>query len=283
MVSTITDLVYSIDTPRFARVLAEARNCASQRGRTLNFRRAEHRVEIRCDVEDRVIAIYLHPEANSEDFEHHAAHELCHAIAGCCGFSFVVDLPTGLWEKFRSGMEDEVENALVQLQSRLGSVMTHIPVHKILFSAGYDAPNLDNYLVIEAQSKGALEPSLANRAVNVGWAIQYEELSKRNLPGLDVEEFKSQLRRLLPFFDSDHQFVRARTEVGNLFDVHGCIASTKSLANALISLIGYRHRDVFNIEVAHRPSPEWTLDATIRRLSRGTTFLVPSWTNYWRR
>ena len=106
------------------------------------------------------------------------------------GFNFDDSLyHTGLWEKFRSGSEDEAENALVQLQSRLSSVMTHIPVHKMLFSAGYDAPNLDKYLVIEAQSKDALEPSLSNRAVNVGWAIQYEELSKRNLPGLDGEEF----------------------------------------------------------------------------------------------
>ena len=178
----------------------------------------------------------------------------------------MVQFRSGLLVQFLSA--HDTEQGLVQLRSRVGSFMTHIPVHKLLYSAGYDAIDWDDYLVVEAQNKDTLESSPGNRAVNVGWVIQYEELKERNLPGLDVEEFKTQLRRLLACFDCDYESVRARIEVGNLIDVDGCIASTKSLANALVSLINYRLEDVFTIEVAHRPTPKWTSDATIRRLSQ---------------
>lgn len=264
----IGDLIRSINVREFIRILDEAYKCSEQRNKTLTFEIANYRKDIRCDFDKTMISIYLQPGATTSELEHHAAHELCHVIASCCGFTHSVSFPKQLENQLAVDREYEVLDALLMMQRYLGSFLTHVAVHSLLKAAGYDDPNWDDFLVMEAQNTTEIEAILGNRVANVGWAIQYDVLDKYSLPGLNIQDLKTQLRRLLPTFEDDYHRVRSGTNIADLTDIDGCLASTMSLARALVGLIGYPGRDIFTIDVACRPTHERNFHQVMNRLSR---------------
>ena len=88
--------------------------------------------------------------------EHHAAHELCHCIAGCCGLSLKIQAQEERLNKCESLTGTDEELAVCSLLDSLGSFLTHIAVHKLLHSSGYADQDWDSYLVEEARNKTAL-------------------------------------------------------------------------------------------------------------------------------
>jgi len=255
--------VNSIENPRFNRLLQKAKECAKRRKKRLEFSLANQISEIRADVEKQQIQVYLPANVNEEAFEHYAAHELGHIVAGCCGFSYIVIASENLLKVFEEQQENEQEHAILTIKNYIGSFLTHAAIHRLLQASGYVDKNMDNILLEQAKRLPYLEPNLANRAINVGWVIQYEELVKLGLPGLDVQAFKQELRRLLPTFDCDLKIVRSSSHIENILNVKSCLASTKSLIIAFGKLLNYPVEKVLEVDISCKPNTDWSLHTVL--------------------
>lgn len=262
--------IESIANLGFKRLYEQAIKCSNRRGGDLSFYRVNEINEIRAIREGQSFKVFLRYDLNDSEFEHHAAHELCHIIAGCCGFSYNIEfLNNQLWQKCDSGSGTEEECAIVDLQRILGSFLTHCAVHKLLQVSGYISRNWDDYLIQMAQNTHDLENSLSNRLANVGWMIQYEELDKLGLPGLDVNELRVQLRRLISTFDNDYQKVRTQVSIAHLLDVDGCLASTRSLADSFGKFINYPIAEALSVNIAFTEYKNCPIESIINQLQSG--------------
>ena len=129
---------------------------------------------------------------------------------------------------------------------------------------------MDSHIIEQVREHSNQTPNLWYRTVSVGWTIQYEELTKRNLPGLDnssLEEFKSINRQWLPAFDADLSVVRSASNISDLLDPKECLQSTKSLDEAFGLLLEEPVQDLLTIRLSCSPSNHWNLQEVLQRIS----------------
>ena len=121
---------------------------------------------------------------------------------------------------------------------------------------------MDSHIVKQVREVSNQTPNLWYRTASIGRTIQYEELARRNLPGLDsssLEEFKSINRHWLPTFDADLSVVRSASNIGDLFDLNECLQSTKSLNEAFGLLLEEPIQELLTIRLSCPPSDHWNL------------------------
>ncbi len=263
----------AIENPGFVQILRIANECSDYRGLPLEFRVGNP--EVWVSSEERITSVSLLADPSNRTLEHDAAHELCHVIANCCGFSYNIDISD---ESLLKQLNNDQQIAVCKIMKLLGSFLTHAVVHKLLQATGYDRQDWDTYLikqvsdgiVIARNSANPMVATMESRAINVGWAVQYEELDNLRLPGLDVKELKRKLRELFNLrnsnFDTDFGLIRRAAKIDNILDVQGCLESTRSLAAAFGKLLLCPVEKLLTIQIACKPSKEWSLDAVTKRL-----------------
>lgn len=254
---------------RLSALYHEADKAIKVRGNQLTFEEVPDRKQVNTDLSTGVIRLVNH--ASLSDFEHDAAHELCHAIAGTMGFSLKVELD----DQFRTEVEKrmlttatECELAILDLNNLLGSFLTHPTVHYLLNCVGFKDKDWDVYMIETVKSMEKRRACTTNRMANIGFAIQYAELQKLGLPGLDTAEFVKALCNVFDNFEKDLSTIRSSIKMDDLLTPDGCRASTRALSDAFCDLLG-QSRDLFTIETAWSPTIDWSLKKVCERLSTG--------------
>lgn len=259
---SIIDRIESVEknNTSFQKIHSVAQKCADYRKKELIFLKGKPC----CCVQSGYIIVYL--EDLDKDFEHHAVHELCHVIAGSCGFSYNIDYKDD-WKKLLSHntpFRMEQQDAIEQLVGfGFGSYFTHIAVNKISYEAGYKDKNWDQYLLDELNAKTELYDLFITKTHYIGLAIQYKALESLKLPGLEANAFIDKLQTLLPKFKDNLNTITSKTYMLNPLDAYDCLKSTKSLAKAFADFINYPLDQNIDIQIACHPTSEWNIDTII--------------------
>jgi hypothetical protein len=97
----------------------------------------------------------------------------------------------------------------------------------------------------------------------VGLCIQYEELTARDLPSIDLERFHREAPRLNPSFADDLRDVKLHFTRANIAHPTAYLESTRDLVSAFSPILEYDLGLLLRFSLPWTPTKGWDLDSVL--------------------